>query len=269
MKKTAILLFILLGVFVLASGVRAQELTSERAYQDYQYNLTQYNQAYSDYQDAKNSYQINQTLALKEEARQKTLAMLMSRDQLMIVYLTALRTRIVESQGLSNDDKGAIFTKIDGEVSWYQNHKTNYNDNDSLDALFAKNDDAQNRYKTSTTLVIGETIFDISLGAEIGARTDQEDIYSRLKSIIDEGVASGKLTRNPFNHWITDIDFTIQTLKQNEDLARKSVQKVFTQTYYSVDSFTTGMDILNSSIKPLLQLNQFLTEVVNYIRSQQ
>lgn len=264
---TLLILVILFGLsFKL---VRAQELSSERAYQDYQYNLTQYNQAYSDYQDAKNSFLLNQTLSLKEEARQKTLAMLMARDQLMIVYLTALRTKIVESPGLSSDDKGAIFTKIDSEVSWYQNHKTNYKDGDSLDDLFAKNDEAKNRYKTNTSLVTGETIFDISLGAEMGARTDQENIYNKLKSIIDDGVTSGKLTRSPFNHWLTDIDATIQTLKQNEDMARKAVQKIFSQSYFSTGSFTTSMDILNSSIKPLLQFNQFLTEVLNYIKNQQ
>src|SRR5512146_2310835 len=114
MKKLALagIIFAFFG-FLFVKGVRAQTLTFDRAYQDYQFNLTIYNTAYSDYQNAKTAYQENPTLALKETARQKTYTMLVDRDQLMVVYLTALRAKIAELSGLPTDDKNKIFGKID------------------------------------------------------------------------------------------------------------------------------------------------------------
>ena len=57
--------------FFLVSSAQAQEFDFTKAYQDYIYNQTIYEQAYSAYDEAKNSYLKNQTLTLKEEARKK------------------------------------------------------------------------------------------------------------------------------------------------------------------------------------------------------
>lgn len=255
--------------FVLSTSAQAQTLTFDRAYQDYQYNLTLYGQAYSDYQDTKNAYLANQTLSLKEDARKKTFAMLVARDQLMVVYLTALRTKISELSGLSTDDKNAIFGKIDSEVNFYTNHKTSYQTNDDLPTLFNASGQSQNQYKDKSSLIVNEALFDISLGQVSGIRQNQEQIYSTLKSVINEGVAAGKLTLDPFNHWFTDIDATDTTLKQNEDTAKSQIQKIYTQSYSYQGGYSTSVNTLTSSVKSLSQLNEFLTEVVNYIKNQQ
>lgn len=269
MQKAAFLILILLTFLLFVSGVRAQTLTFDRAYRDYQFNLTTYGQAYSDYQNAKNAYlQGGKTLQLKDTATQKTLVMLRDRDQLMIVYLTALRTKIAESTGLTGDEKGGIFGKIDADVNFYTSHKANYKDDDSLDTLFIKNSESQSQYKDTTSLVVDEAVFDISLGEEVGIRLDHEKIYDALKNLIDAGVASGKLSREPFNHWLTDIDATDATLKQNEDAARTEIQKIYSQSYSPTGSSDASLEILKSSVIPLSQLNEFLTEVVNYIKNQ-
>lgn len=274
MKKTAFLLvaplvFLCTMYFVLSTP-HAQTFDFNRAYQDYQYNLTLYNQAYSDYQDAKNAYlQGGKTLQLQEVARVKTLAMLRERDTLIAVYLTALRLKIVETAGLSTDDKNNIFGKIDLEVKWYQNHLGSYTDGDTLDTLFTKSDEAQTRYTSATTPIIYESLFDVSLGAEIGFREDQETIYSNLKVIISAGVASGKLNINPFNRWYADIDSVITIIKQNETTARTQIQALYGQYYSASGSYNTATDTLSSSLTSLSQLNNFLTEVQTSLKNQQ
>lgn len=274
MKKLALIIsiFVFSYLFIGRLGyfsVRAQSLTSDRAYSDYQYNLTLYTQAFSDYQDAVNAYKDNQTLALKENARQKTLSTLKIRDQLLIVYLTALRAKISESNGLSSDDKNNIFGKIDSEVSWYKDHQNSYGADDDLPTLFNKNGDAQNRYKNNSSPVIYESLFDISLGTEADLRQKHEEIYSSLKDYINQGVQSGKLSMDPFNHWILDIDSVDQTLKDNESAARSKIAQLYTQYYASNSSYNSAIQILTSSIKSLTQFNQFLGELTTSLKNQQ
>lgn len=268
MKKSAIIFFVFLAVFFVSSKISAQTLTFDRAYQDYQYNQTLYQQAYSDYQDAKNAYLANQTLSLKDDARKKTYAMLVARDQLMVVYLTALRTKISELAGLSTDYKNGVFGKIDTEVKFYTDHKSSYQSNDDLPTLFNESTTAQDQYKNITSLVANEALFDISLGQVAGIRQNQEQIYSTLKSIINDKVNAGKLTLDPFNHWFTDIDAADNTLKQNENTGISQIQQMYTQSYSFQGGYTSSLTTLSSSVKTLSQLNEFLTEVVNYIKNQ-
>lgn len=268
MKKFALFaVFIFIFVIMSVARIKAQALTFDRAYQDYQFNLTAYDNAYSDYQDSVNAYKDNQTLALKETARQKTLSMLRDRDKLMAVYLTMLRTGILEQSGLSGDDKNNIFSKIDPEVTFYLNHQTQYNDGDNTDTLFSKSSQSENQYKDKTSLIVQEALYDISLGQVEGLRLEHESVYSTLKSIIDDGVAKGTLKLDPFNRWLTDIDATDQKLRQNESTSKTQIAQVYSQSYSILGGYNTAIETLTDSIIPLGQYNEFLTEVLNYIKS--
>ena len=272
MKKTALFIaaaIVLSTKHFVPSTAFAQTFDFAKAYQDYQYTLGVYTQSFTDYQDARDFYLKNPTLTLKEETRKKTLSMLRNRDELMKVYLTALRMKIVETQGLSETDKNNIFGKIDAEVAWYVNHGTNYLDSDPLENLFGKSSESESRYKTNTSPIAYEALFYISLGTEQKLRSDQEDIYKNLRSVIDRDVAAGKYDINPFNRWFTDIESVIQDIKQNETKARAGIQKMYDQNYLRpVSTFNASIDPLNSSIDLLNQLNRFLVEVTTSIQNQ-
>ncbi len=265
MKNFALIAAVMLLASV--SAVRAQALTFEKAYQDYQYNLTVYENSFSDYRNAKNAYSDNKTLALKEAARQKTLSMLRNRDKLMVVYLTAIRARIKEVTGLSDEDKNNIFGKIDPEVNFYTNHQSGYADGDSLETLFSKSTESENQYKDKTFPVAQESLFDVSLGQVSGLRQDHEQIFSTLKSIIDTGVASGKLKIDPFNRWLTDIEAADQKLRQNESDAKTQIAQIYDDSYSTSGGFDAAVEIITGSISSLSQFNEFLTEVLNYIET--
>jgi hypothetical protein len=270
MRKPVLILAIFSTLLFLGYKTsHAQAFDFNKAYQDYQYALTVYQGAYATYQDSRDFYLKNPTLTLKEDARQKTLAMLKDRDQLSSVYLTMLRMKLVETSGLSIDDKNSIFGKIDPEVKWYQTHLVNYQDGDPLETLFSKSDEAQNQYTTNTLPVIYESLFDISLGAQVGIENDMTSIYSNLKDIVNARVAGGKLDINPFNRWFSDIDGTIQTFNQNNDLAKSQIAKISGQYYSVTGSFGTSTDTLAVSLKSLTQLNNFLIEVLTSLKNQQ
>ena len=250
------------------SQVHAQVFDAQKSYSDYQYQLSIYQQDYSDFQDAKTFYLSNPTLQLKEAARQKTLKMLKDRDQLMVVYLTAIRIHILGATGFDDNQKGAIFGKIDTEVAWYQSHILNYLDSDELVDLFNKSDESKSRYETNTTPIIDEGLFDIGLSQEIGIRLTHQQIYSDLKDYINNQVAAGKLKIDPFNRWLNDTDAVLRQLQVNETSAATKIQGLYGQNYGIASTYNDSIQILALSISPLSQLNSYLTEMLASIQNQ-
>ena len=243
MRKNILIFFTLVIITGLCpKKTFAQTFDANKAYQDYQYSLEVYNQANTSFENAKAFYLTNKTLTLKEEARKKLVTMLRDRDQLEIVYLTALRMKILQTNG--------SFGKIDSEIEWYKNHISVYKDNDPTEDLFNKSSEAESRYKTDTSPIINEALFIISLGEETKIRQDHEDIYANLKSMITDP--------NPFNRWITDIDSVLVAIKQSEDLSKTQIQ----------ESYDTAIETLDSSLQQLKQLNKFLIEVSTSINNQ-
>jgi hypothetical protein len=268
MKKYALtIIFVIVALFATPT-VAAQTFDAQKAYSDYQYQLSIYQQDYSDFQDAKTFYLANPTLQLKEDARQKTLKMLKDRDQLLIVYLTAIRMQIVESNGFDDSQKNAIFGKIDPEIDWYKNHIPNYQNTDELVDLFNKSDESKSRYSTNTTPVIDEGLFDIGLSQEIGLRLSHKQIYSDLKNYINDQVAAGKLRIDPFNRWLNDIDVILQQLQTNESSANSKIQEMYSKSYGVNSTYEDATQILASSINPITQLNNYLTEMLASIQNQ-
>jgi hypothetical protein len=268
MKKTALtILFVLVFLFS-ASVAKAQTFDAAKAYSDYQYQLSIYQQNYSEFQDAKTFYLGNSTLQLKEVARQKTIKMLKSRDNLMSVYLTALRMQILETKGFDDSQKNVVFGRIDSEVDWYKNHISVYLDSDQLVDLFNKSDESKSRYKTNTLPIIDESLFDIGQSQEIGLRLSHQEIYSNLKNFINEQVALGKLRIDPFNRWFNDIEAVSELLKKNEASGTEKIQTIYTHNYGVESTYDDATKILTSSVEPITQLNNYLTEMLASIQNQ-
>lgn len=268
MKKAAIVLSFISILLLFPQKAFAETFDAQKAYSDYQYQLSIYEQDESDFQDAKTFYLANPTLQLKETARQKTLQMLKDRDQLVEVYLTALRMQILETDGFNNDQKNAIYAKIDPEVAWYQNHITNYSDSDTLTDLFNKSSESQSRYKTNTTPIIDEALLDIGLSQEVGLRYAHQQIYTDLKNYINDQVAAGRLKIDPFNMWLNDTDAVLQELQNNETTAATKIQGLYTQNFGLISVYNDSTQVLLSSVSLLTQLNNYLTEMDTSIQSQ-
>ena len=268
-KKLATTVISLLLLFFVGSSVLSQNLSSEKAYSDYQFSQQVYSNSSADFEAARDFYLKNETLTLKEDARKKLLKMLRDRDQLELVYITALRTKIVESKGIDDGNKNSIFGLIDSEVAWYKDHQLNYKDGDPLEDLFNKSKESESRYKTDTLPIIYESLFLISLGDQVSIRVDNEAEYQGLKTLVANGVANGKLDMNPFNRWFSDIESVINILKTNEDKAKKQVSAIHSESYSPSSTYNSSISTLEDSVVPLSQLNNFLIEVLTSIRNQQ
>jgi len=260
MKKAALILSLFVFL-LLPPGAYAQEFDFAKAYQDFIFTQTEYDQADSDYEQSKNSYLKNPTLTLKEEARKKTLIMLKSRDELFRVYLSALRMKLLEI-------KFALPPKMDDEISWYKGHKEVYKDDDPLETLFSKSKESKSRFTSDTSFVIYESLFDISFGEIQNIRGDQEKVYSSLKNSIDLGVKEGILVIDPFNRWFTDIDSIITELDAINLKAKAKIAKMYgTSSILPKNSYNSAIADLIPATAKILELNQFLTEFLNAINA--
>ena len=274
MRKFVLILFFVFvflasSVYLLTSNIHAQDLDAQKAFKDYQYQQSSYLNSEAEYEEAKTFYKKNPTLQLREEARLKTLSFLKNRDQLMVVYLTALKSQITETTGFTNDEKSTIFGSLDPEIIWYQNHIGNFNDGNDLNTLFSKSDESKDRYQSSTKFVVSNSLFDISLSQEIGLRIDHQTVYLDLRNFIDQQVSQGKLKIDPFNRWLNDTDSILQILDKNEAAAKVKIPSFYAKNYSLNTTYTSSLQILNNSVGPLMQLNNYLTEMLTYIQSQQ
>ena len=268
MKKAVLILSLFLISLFTPFTASAQTFDAAKAYSDYQYQLSIYQQDYSGFQDAKTFYLANPTLQLKEVARQKTIKMLKDRDNLMSVYLTALRIQILETKGFDDSQKNAVFGRIDSEVDWYKNHISVYLDSDQLVDLFNKSDESKSRYGTNTLPIIDESLFDIGQSQEIGLRLSHQEIYSNLKNFINEQVALGKLRIDPFNRWFNDIEAVTELLKKNESAGTVKIQTIYANDYGIGSTYDDAIETLISSVGPITQLNNYLTEMLASIQNQ-
>lgn len=265
-KKTAFLIvfvfsFLCTMYYVLGTS-RAQEFNFEKAYQDYIFTQTVYDQAYTAYKEAKNSYLKNPTLTLKEDARKKTHVMLVARDELIRVYLATIRIKLIET-------KVAVPGDLDSEIEWYKNHKDDYKDSDPLTELFIKSKQAQERHKSNTLKAAYGSLFNITLGEFIDIRTGHEEIYKTTKDKLDKNVSEGKLKVDPFDKWLTDINLVIQNLRDNEEKAKLEINKMYSQNYTSpITAYNSAVEPFISSISYLISLNNYLTEFSNSLSNQ-
>ncbi len=270
MKKTA--LAIIFSLIILASiginRLNAQDFNFDKAYQDYIFTQSRYSESFSAYTKARDTYEKNQTLTLKEDARIKTLEMLRMRDELLKVYLTALRIKLVEVGGLTQTEKETQFERIDSEVIWYKDHKEQYKDTDPLEILFSKSKNTQDRYKLDTERKIYDALFSASLGEVINLRLKHEEVYSGIRKEIDSKVTEGKVRIDPFNRWFTDIEGVIEQLKGQEDKAKKQILKIYTEGNNNPASvFKTSIVPFETSRTLLSTLNGFLEELLTAFNS--
>lgn len=269
-KKIAIFIASFILFFALGQKtILAQDFNFDKAYQDYIFTQSQYQNAHSAYTDAKETYLKNPTLTLKEEARKKTRLMLIARDELERVYLTALRMKIFETKGVESGQKNTTLASLDSEVAWYKDHLAAYPDGEPLESLFTKSTEVETHYKTTTLPLIYNSLFQISLGQLAGFRMDQEDIYKSVRDFIQTQVDSGTMRIDPFNRWFNDIQTTVTTLKDNETKAATQVTKLNTEGNFSPSgTFKSGVGKLSTSQNLILQLNGFLLELITAVRTQ-
>ncbi len=276
-KKTLILFIVLAFVFTSTKIVHSQTpppaggtFDFTRAYADYVYNSDLYNQAYSAYQLARSSYLASKTLTAQANAQTATLAMLGARDEMTKTYLTAIRMRIKETAGISDNDKNLIFSQIDTDFAWWTAHKTKLTSAATLDDLVADSTDAYNHYQP-TLMIVYQGLFDIFAGRLDDDRSDLARILSNLKTEVAQIKTNGDKNTSQIERTLIDVDNDVQRSSSKESDAKNiitsmSLDQNTTQT--NDQKFADAQTKLKESLAYLNDAEKLIIQIVTQIKTQ-
>lgn len=248
--------------------VYAQEFTFEKARQDYVYVGDVYRKDLNDFNLKRASYAKNSTLSLKEELRLSTYNFIGSRNNFIKSYLTMLRLKTLESQGLETSKKQEIYSNLDPEVVWYETRKDSYNPADNLEDLFSKSKDEDTRYLGKTLPIIYNGLANISLGDVTNIKNKHVEMYNKLKSEANSLVSLGRADSSLFDRWFRDIDGEITNINAIENNTKIEIEKILSADDYQRDSgYKRAMEKLSLVKTNLNKLNNYLGELENVIIS--
>lgn len=270
MKKLFLVLSIVVGsLFIVrwASSVLAQDLTFNRAYTDYIYQMDLYNKAHSDYEVARANYLQLGTLASKDKAQGATYKMLSARDDAVKTYLTALRMRLAVADGMSSTTKNELFALLDTDVSWFMNHKENLSSAGSLDDLVTDSDKVKEHYLLTENLVY-RVLTTISVGKAQALQVREGNTLRELENKIAEIKANGDKDTTNAERGALEVENKLARSQTKQDDAVDLMDKMKT-----VDTNKSGVydNILNNTGQALQYLKEggsFLAQIITNIKTQ-
>lgn len=273
MKKILISLSFVLILFGFVKVVYSQspspsgssDFSYQKAIQDYKYTYSLYQQANSEYQLAKQQYLNSQTLAAKTKAQEATYNFLKARDDVLRTYLSALRQKLAETQGINEADRGVLYSRIDQEVNWYINHRDRIPSAGSLGDLFADSDSAKGHYPTTEALVyrIFATLPDAPM----------QLFYKRIDDLISAATnKTSEIRQNKdkdtttIERWIIETQNRVDRSKEKESSTYASIPDIEKQDS-KLPFYNDLLKKYEESLQYLKEANSFLKEIVNKIET--
>jgi len=230
-----------------------------KAYKDYIYTLELYKNAHSDYQLARAQYLQSQTLPSQTKAIDNTSKMLMLRDDVMVTYLTTLRMRLSETPGVSDSDRSRLYSRLDADVAWYQNHKARIPSAASLADLVKDSDEAKS-HLPQTEILAYETLATIPLGKTKELRLSLNNLVSGIKNKTEKIRQEGDHDTQKAERWILEVD-----QKATRSLDKEIEAQTLIVNLQSIKNKNT-QSTYDQIIFRLQESYQFMKEASIYIR---
>lgn len=262
MKKIFLFTLLLLPL-LFSSTIQAQELTYEKAYQDYLFKLDVYRKEEGDFKRTRDSYSQNKTLGLKEQLRVELQEMLIARNELVSTYLLALRMKLITMPDHPGSLKGDIISDIPSESEWYLTQKGEYDKvNDSLETLITKSQKADDHYFEFSDKLIHQAISTISFSKYLDLKIQHENVYKEAKEEIAKLSGDKRIL---FDRWITDIDAEFQKVT-NLELKAQAIREELKNNKKKNDPekiYNNFINTLSDAQDSFIAINGFLEEMVS------
>lgn len=265
MKRFLITLVICLSFLAFPVITQAQEeFDYTKAYKDYVFTQDVYQNAHGEYLLARSQYLDAQTLASETKAQEKTVAMLRARDDVVVTYLTVLRMRLLETEGVSDIEKNNLFSRLDSEIAWFQAHKAGIGSAASLNDLVADSEEAAERFTTIQPLIY-EVLGTIPIGRIETLRTSINKILAQIKTKIEEIRANGDHDTTNAERWTIETENKITRSLDKSIEAQKIVYSFQTLDERDLRKIDLNREY-NGAITLLQESNQLLRESASYMR---
>lgn len=244
-------------------GPTGEPFTFERAYQDYVYTMDVYNGAHSEYLLAKAQYEQAGTLVSQTKARETTEAMLEARDDVVLAYLTAVRMRMVEADGVGEITKNGLFTRIDAELSWFRDHKNRLSSAGTLQDLEDDSDEAADRFNELTQTVAYETLATVPFGRLSLMRSQTSSVLADINNKIFQVRSNGDKDTAVIERWAFEIDNKITRSLDKEIEAQALIPNFTPDQRNRTPNYAKNF---NDIIFRLEESRQFLRDATEYMR---
>lgn len=267
MKKIFIVLVSLIAILFSIKAVHAQTTGYATVYQTYIDKQGVYQQAHSAYLTARSTYLASMSLDSKDKAIQATLKMLQSRDDLVVAYLNAIRSKIDTVQGMTSGDKSSAQGQIDTEVAWYNAHNLKLSSAGTLDDLVTDSDEAKTRFSSVTKVVIYQSIITISSGNNSFMRGEITNEISALNTKIAEIKANQDKNTSTIERTMVDIKNKLDRSQAKDDDAKNTMNSINVSTQNIDNDFATAQTLVSDSLSYLKEANQSLLQIITQIKT--
>lgn len=268
MKKVILLISILGVILIGEKSALAQTFDYNRAYSDYIYNMQLYQNVHSEYDIARSQYLASGTLDAKEKARVATYKMLTQRDETVKTYLTAIRLKIKETQGIITAEAEGLYKKIDTEVGWFASHKTRIPSAATIEDLIEDSDEAKEHYEEITELVIYQAFIGIDAGKIFNIRSLINTQIVAIKTKVSEIRSNGDKDVSGIERAIVDVENKISRSGGKEAEARTLINSLKGTDDDKMDTYIDAEALLSDALLYLKDANSNLLDVIRQIKTQ-
>jgi hypothetical protein len=262
-------LAIVFSLFITAQATNAQEdFDYTKAYQDYVFNVDEYRKAEAKYQLERSEYLRHDTLSSKNEAIAATRDFLKARDRVVIAYLTAIRKKLAETDGLGGSEKEPYFAKLDSEVFWHQEHLDRLDTASTLDDLVDDSDEASDQYGI-TELAAFDALTAVSTAKLNALREPQGELITQVKSKIAEIRQVGDKDTSIVEKWILDSENEAVRNQEKVDAALILVSDIKDRDKSSQkrSRFNSSQAKMGEAHQHIKEANRFLGEIITEIKT--
>jgi len=259
---------LVLTALVFAPPALAQDSSAtfdfQKSYEDYIHIYEQYKKAHSDYLLARSQYLQANTLASQTKAQEKTALMLQARDDVVVAYLTMLRLRLLEAEGVAASDKDSLYARLDNQISWFKAHKDQVPSAGTLEDLTKDSKAASTQYQLVIPLAY-ETLAIIPIGQLEVFKNELNQILGDIKTKTEKIRAKGDHDTSIIERWIIETE---------NKLSRGFEKQIQAQTgLYSLQKYDPKSsrrnppeDIYSDIVTYLNESNQFFREASSNMR---
>lgn len=266
MKRKYAICLMIVGVvlFVFVGSVLADYASD---YQNYVNQTGVYQIDYNNYLTARANYLASGSLDSQDKAKSATLKMLQSRDNLVIAYLAAVRSKVNSLSGMSDVDKGSLTNLIGAEIDWYTAHNVKLASSGSLSDLIADSDEAKQQFSLSTTTTIYLSLIDLGIGMNNYIRGELNGEIGTLQAKIGEIKANQDKDVSSIERSLVDVQNKISRSQDKDNTARDLVSAIKPGSNDAASGFSSAQTAVSDANSYLKEANQGLLQIVTQIKT--
>ncbi len=255
--------------FVSAQNVSREEFS--KVFAQYRAKYDEYVRSHDDYILSKKQYEQFKTLTSKENLQRDTQEMLIKRDEVLVLYYKSLISKMDDSSiRMPEERKNEYTQKYNDEITWLDEHKTQYKISDSPATLSLKSEEVDVRFQGFQG-VLYKGLYYIARGKmEMYSERYNglfNDLVSLTEKIKSEQRDSYKLSDDKIdiiNRWFGEI-----TLKNEEYLkllAQADEQIIKAQGKSSKATYDGSIKLLNKAMDTFKDRLRYTEEIISEIK---